>query len=146
LKRNIRPFPQALLDQVREARKNKIANKTKELERERRGEVLKRTLERGRKGLPPPVWDKLPDKTRKEQLIMIRSISEVGYVGALKKRKGWKLREPKDKVEGKTWNVEDGEWFSVEETKRLNAESRRIERVNKRRRRKTELGLESSCR
>ncbi|KAF5369849.1 hypothetical protein D9758_001396 [Tetrapyrgos nigripes] len=62
MKRMLKPFPQALLDQVREARRNKTANKTKERERERRGEVLKRTLERRRKGLPAPIWDKLPER------------------------------------------------------------------------------------
>jgi len=134
LERMMRPFPEALLDQVREARRNKIVNKTKELQRERRGEVVTRTLKRRRKGLPAHVWDKLSDKERRAQLIMQRSASEVGYVGMLKKERGRKLKEPTDKVEGKTWSVEEGRWISKEDDESLEAALREIQKENSRRR------------
>ncbi|KAK7471031.1 hypothetical protein VKT23_002446 [Stygiomarasmius scandens] len=134
LERMMRPFPEALLDQVREARRNKIVNKTKELQRERRGEVITRTLKRRRKGLPAHVWDKLSDKERRAQLIIQRSASEVGYVGMLKKERGWKLKEPTDKVEGKSWSVEEGRWISKEDDETLEAALREIQKENSRRR------------
>ncbi len=41
------PVPQELFERVIQARRNKIANKTRERERERKGEVLMATLRRG---------------------------------------------------------------------------------------------------
>ncbi|KAF9072741.1 hypothetical protein BDP27DRAFT_1290070 [Rhodocollybia butyracea] len=113
--RNLRPFPESLLNLVREARRNKIANKTKERERERRGEILNRTRKRWRKNLTPHLLSTLSKEKIREELIVQRSVAEVGYVGLLKKRKGWKLREPKEKVEGKEWSVEDAEWIGKED-------------------------------
>ncbi|THV05366.1 hypothetical protein K435DRAFT_647156 [Dendrothele bispora CBS 962.96] len=134
LTRMMRPFPPDLIDQVREARKNKIANRTKELKRERRGEVTARTLKRRRKGLPAHVWTKLSEKDRKEELIVQRSVSEVGYVGMLKKERGWKLSEPKEKVEGKVWSIEEGRWIGEEDDRALDKALGRIRRENERRR------------
>ncbi|KIK70424.1 hypothetical protein GYMLUDRAFT_148386 [Collybiopsis luxurians FD-317 M1] len=113
--RNLRPFPQKLLDQVHEARKNKIANKTRERERERRGEILSITRKRWKKNLTPHLLATLSEQKKKEELVVQRSAAEVGYVGLLKKRKGWKLKERKPKIEGKQWSVEDAEWIGPEE-------------------------------
>ncbi|KAJ4485582.1 hypothetical protein J3R30DRAFT_3654997 [Lentinula aciculospora] len=134
--RNLRPFSPELLEKVRIARQNKIANKTKERERERRGEVLRITRKRWRKDLTPHLLSTMPDKQKKEELIVQRSIAEVGYVGLLKKRKGWKLKEPKTKVEGKEWSVEDAAWIGQEEREAATKSFFAIQEENERRRRK----------
>lgn len=115
IKRNLRPISDKLLEQVLDARRNKIANKTKERERERRGEVLPRTIKRCRKGLTAHLLSTMSEKQKREELIVQRSVAQVGYVGLLKKRKGWKLKEPKTEIEGKRWSVEDAEWIGKEE-------------------------------
>ena len=40
------PYPPEMLEQIRAARREKIANKTRERERERRGEMTNRLLKR----------------------------------------------------------------------------------------------------
>ncbi|KAJ7662124.1 hypothetical protein DFH06DRAFT_1043028 [Mycena polygramma] len=85
------PSP-ALLETLRAARREKIANKTRERLRERRGEVLPRTLARARKGPPAHL---LPHMTRAERHAdrIVRGVAEVGYVGMVKRRMGVKLRD-----------------------------------------------------
>ncbi|KAJ4499267.1 hypothetical protein C8R41DRAFT_815044 [Lentinula lateritia] len=138
--RNLRPFSPELIEQVRAARRNKIANKTKERERERRGEILRVTRKRWRKGLTPHLLSTLSEKQKREELIVQRSIAEVGYVGLLKKRKGWKLKEPKPKVEGKYWSVEDAEWIGKEEREAAKKALLAIQEENERRRESSSVG------
>ncbi|KAG7097191.1 hypothetical protein E1B28_004563 [Marasmius oreades] len=108
------PYPPELLEQVAEARRNKIENKTREHERERRGEILKSTFRRQRRGLPAHLLSRLTKDQVEQELIVRRSVAEVGYIGQLKQKKGWKLRTPKDegKSEEKVWSVIDGTWTS----------------------------------
>ena len=88
-----RPFPPELLEQIIEARRTKIRNKTREKERERRGEVLKSTLRRQRKGPPAHILAKMsPERRRMDKVA--RSLSEVGYVALVKRRLGMRLKDP----------------------------------------------------
>ncbi|TFK59820.1 hypothetical protein BDN72DRAFT_780216 [Pluteus cervinus] len=94
------PYPPELLAAIKEARKEKIANKTRERERERKGEVLPRTIERMNQGPPAHVLATMSTEKRVMDKV-VRSVGEVGYVAKVKKRLGFKLREPeKWKVEG----------------------------------------------
>ncbi|KAJ3754873.1 hypothetical protein EV360DRAFT_86440 [Lentinula raphanica] len=136
--RNLRPFSSVLLEQVRRARQNKIVNKTKERERERRGEILRVTRKRWKKGLTPHLLSTMSEKEKREELIVQRSSSEVGYVGLLKKRKGWKLKDPKMKVEGKEWSVEDAEWIGQEEREAATKALLHIQEANDIRRHRVE--------
>ena len=88
-----RPFPPELLEDIIEARRTKIRNKTREKERERRGEILKSTLRRQRKGPPAHILAKMsPERRRMDKVA--RSLSEVGYVALVKRRLGMRLRDP----------------------------------------------------
>ena len=95
-----RPFPPELIKQVEEARKEKTRNKQREKERERRGEVTKSMLKRRNLGYPAAVMNSWGDKKKKEMLVVRRSISEVGYVGILKRKMGWRTRPEEDALEG----------------------------------------------
>ena len=87
------PFPPELLEQIIEARRTKIRNKTCEKERERRGEILKSTLRRQRKGPPAHILAKMsPERRRMDKIA--RSLSEVGYVALVKRRLGMRLKDP----------------------------------------------------
>ncbi|KAF9002935.1 hypothetical protein BDQ17DRAFT_510015 [Cyathus striatus] len=87
------PLSPELLAQIKQARRNKIENKTREREREQRGEILKNTLKRMRKGPPAHVLALMsPEKKRMDRIA--RSVSEVGYVAQVKKKLGHKLRDP----------------------------------------------------
>ena len=71
----------------------KIRNKTREKERERRGEILKSTLRRQRKGPPAHILAKMsPERRRMDKVA--RSLSEVGYVALVKRRLGMRLKDP----------------------------------------------------
>ncbi|KAK7060326.1 hypothetical protein VNI00_001091 [Paramarasmius palmivorus] len=128
------PYPEELIRKAKEARKNKVMNKTNERERERRGEILNSTMKRTRTGLPAHLLAKLSEEEIKEELIVRRSRSEVGYVGHLKKRKGYKLKTPKHGPEGKTWSVIDGAWSSEEDAQRLLDSYKEITKANQSRR------------
>jgi len=143
--RNLRPFPESLLELVREARRNKIANKTKERERERRGEILTRTRKRWRKNLTPHLLSTLSKGQIRDELTVQRSVAEVGYVGLLKKRKGWNLKKPKEKVEGKEWSVEDAEWIGKEERQAAKEALLAIQEANERKRATREYDESSQC-
>ncbi|KAI0309292.1 hypothetical protein OF83DRAFT_1158937 [Amylostereum chailletii] len=43
------------------------------------------------------LWD---ERKKKEMMAVRRSVSEVGYVGMLKRKMGWKIRPPEDVLEG----------------------------------------------
>ena len=88
-----RPFPPALVAQIKAARREKIANKTRELQRERSGLVIRRTILRRAKGPPAHVLARMTEAQRRMDKAS-RSVSEVGYVAMVKRRLGWKLRDP----------------------------------------------------
>lgn len=84
--------------------------------------------------MTPHLLSTLSKEQIRKELIVQRSVAEVGYVGLLKKRKGWKLREPKEKVEGKEWSVEDAEWMGKEERETAKKALLAIQEENARRR------------
>jgi len=81
------------LEEIIEARRTKIRNKTRERERERRGEILKSTVRRQRKGPPAHILAKMSPKRRRMDQVA-RSLSEVGYVALVKRRLGMRLKDP----------------------------------------------------
>lgn len=87
------PVPEWLKQAVRKARTERIANKTRELERERRGEILPRTIRRRQKEPPAHNLSKMTEEQKKLDKV-VRSVSEVGYVAMVKKRLGLKMRDP----------------------------------------------------
>ncbi|KAJ7485539.1 hypothetical protein FB451DRAFT_1027619 [Mycena latifolia] len=86
------PVSPELLETLRAARREKIANKTRERMRERRGEILPRTLKRARKGPPAHVLVRMTPAERQMDRV-VRGVGEVGYVGMIKRRMGFKLRD-----------------------------------------------------
>ena len=125
-KRSEKPIPEWLIHAVKKARTNRIANKTRELERERRGEVLPRTIKRRRKGPPAHVLAKMTPEEKKMDKI-VRSVSEVGYVAMMKRKMGMKMRNPD------AWRVEVG-CTSGEEGRRLRKLVEDVRKENERRR------------
>ncbi|KAG6891381.1 hypothetical protein C0992_008092 [Termitomyces sp. T32_za158] len=125
-RRRDEPYSQEMLDAIKAARREKIANKTRELERERRGEVLRRTILRRRKGPPAHVLALLTPEQRKMDKV-VRNVSEVGYVAQIKRKLGFKLRRPN------AWKAEigspkDEERLNRMVTKVLDESERRAER------------------
>ena len=109
-------YPPELLAAIKEARREKVRNKTRERERERRGEVLRCTIERRRKGPPAHVLVKMPEWKRKADRV-IRSVSEVGYVGMMKSRMGVKMKNPnlwRELEEGKAGDESEPQTTHVE--------------------------------
>ncbi|CCM04132.1 uncharacterized protein FIBRA_06293 [Fibroporia radiculosa] len=95
------PYSPEMLRIIKQARREKIANKTRELERERRGVMTPRKLRRQRQGPPSHVLANLTDR-QKHMDKVARSVSEIGYVAQVKKALGFKLRN------AEAWDVEDG--------------------------------------
>ncbi|KII86734.1 hypothetical protein PLICRDRAFT_55645 [Plicaturopsis crispa FD-325 SS-3] len=118
------PFPPELLEKVKAARTAKIKNKTRENKRERRGEITNRTIWRRNKGPPAHVLQHMSPK-QKEMDRVVRSTSEVGYVGMIKRQLGFKLRDPD------AWKVEIGK---DENRRRLDEEAHALREENIRRR------------
>ncbi|KAF8334247.1 uncharacterized protein EI90DRAFT_2970660 [Cantharellus anzutake] len=71
-------FSPELLERIKDARRNLINNKTRERERERRGEVLMATLRRMRQGPPPHVLTRMSEKDKREDKIL-REVGAGGY-------------------------------------------------------------------
>lgn len=117
------PYPPEMLESIKQARREKIANKTRELARERRGEILQRTKLRQNKGPPPHVLAKMTPAQRKMDKI-VRNVSEVGYVAQVKRKLGFKLRDPD------AWKKENG---SLENKETLDRITRDIINENMRR-------------
>ncbi|KAK7033169.1 hypothetical protein R3P38DRAFT_2921146 [Favolaschia claudopus] len=117
-----------------DARREKVANKTRERMRERRGEILRCTIERARKGPPAHVLAKMTPAQRHDDHV-IRGVSEVGYVGMVKRRMGMKLRDG-----GKGLARENGTDLEGEELARLRATEREYW-MEKNRRRRQSLNL-----
>ena len=87
------PFPPELLQAIKAARREKVANKTRERERERRGELTANLARRMRQRPPPHRLQQMSPRQRRMDAIS-RGASEVGYVGLVKRRLGHKLRDP----------------------------------------------------
>ncbi|KAF8484249.1 hypothetical protein JB92DRAFT_2762269 [Gautieria morchelliformis] len=95
------PYSLDLLDMVKEARREKIRNKTHEKERERRGKILHSTIRRMNKGPPAHVLAKMtPDQRRLDHIL--RGPGEAGYAGRVKRETGMKLKDDQ------SWRLEDG--------------------------------------
>lgn len=136
------PIPPALLEQVRIAKRDKVLNKTKERERERRGEILRSTLRRARQGLPARLILTTSAEKQAEDKLVRGNISDVGYLGTVKARRGWRVREGRaggvegareraeNKRLGKRWSIEDGEWVSEAETLEFQAKYDKIQAEN----------------
>src|SRR6266852_1343784 len=75
--RAARPTPPDLLAQLKAARREKVANKTRERERQMRGEVLSATRRQSRLGFPAHVLARWDPEVRKAKLIARRSVGEV---------------------------------------------------------------------
>ncbi len=100
--RATRPTPPKLLKQLKAARREKVANKTREREREARGEVLTATRQRSRLGFPAHVLARWSPEERKANLLARRSAGEVGYVGQVKRALGYKIPPEEDRVDEAT--------------------------------------------
>ncbi|KAI0647834.1 hypothetical protein C8Q79DRAFT_952145 [Trametes meyenii] len=118
------PYPSELLEQIKAARREKIANKARERERERRGEITKRLLRRMRQSPPAHQLVQMSPRSRRMDAIA-RGASEVGYVGKVKRALGFKLRDPD------AWKVELGK---PENRATLDRMAEHIEKENVRRR------------
>ncbi|KAF8627559.1 hypothetical protein AX15_004365 [Amanita polypyramis BW_CC] len=126
------PIPESLKRVVWKARVERVANKTREVERERRGEILPRTIRRRIKGPPAHVLAEMTPE-QKEADKVVRSVSEVGYVAMMKRRLGVKVRDPE------AWRREIGE-VSGEEGKRMRRMVDEVRKENERRRMAAEPG------
>ncbi|KAJ3551122.1 hypothetical protein NM688_g4914 [Phlebia brevispora] len=84
-------------------------------------------------GRRPHILVKMTAEEKRMDTIARSSVSEVGYIGYVKKKLGWKLRNPN------AWKVEEG---VPEHRKELRRAQRRIDRVNRRRRLATDTDLE----
>jgi hypothetical protein len=113
------PVSPELAKQLIAARRERIANKTRELERERRGEMTRRAQLRKRAQLPAHIRS-VSDARKIRMDHIARSVSEVGYVAMVKKRLG---RGMKDGSKWRTFEEgrpENQEW--LDNTARLIAE------------------------
>ncbi|KAH9057484.1 hypothetical protein EDB87DRAFT_1565130 [Lactarius vividus] len=130
--RSMRPTPPELVRQLKAARREKVANKTREREREARGEVLTATRARSRLGFPAHVLVRWSPEERKANLLARRSVGGVGYVGQVKRALGYKIPPEEDQVDEAT-------------RERLDALAQELRRVNQSRRVK-ELGSANDAR
>ncbi|KAI0822051.1 hypothetical protein BC628DRAFT_1328315 [Trametes gibbosa] len=125
------PYPPELLEQIKSARRARIENKTRERERERRGEMTNRLLRQMRKS-PPAHKLALMSPRRRRMDSIARGVSEVGYVAKVKRALGYKLRDPH------AWEVEIG---SPERRRMLDRMAEEIERENTWRRSQVESSM-----
>ncbi|TCD70884.1 hypothetical protein EIP91_001192 [Steccherinum ochraceum] len=124
IRRRDSPYPPEMLEAIKQARREKVANKTKELQREARGEVLRRTVFRARAGPPAHILSKMTPLQKRMDKVSRSSVSEVGYVGMVKRKLGWKLKNPN------AWKVEIGK---KEDTARMDALAAEIRQENEKR-------------
>jgi len=92
VRKNMRYTPE-MLAAIKAARRVKVANKTRELVRERRGEILCRTILWRNKGPPAHILARMTPAQRQMDKVS-RSVSDVGYVARVKRKLGVKLRNP----------------------------------------------------
>jgi hypothetical protein len=97
--RAARPTPPDLLAQLKAARREKVANKTRERERQMRGEVLTATRRQSRLGFPAHTLALWNPEERKANLLARRSPGKVGYVGQVKRALGYKIPPEEDEVD-----------------------------------------------
>ena len=125
------PYPAKLLLAAKRARQHKIANKTRQREREARGLYSPSTLKRMRREPPTHVREKMTPEQRRLYRIA-QGPGEGGYTAAVKRRLGMKLRNPN------LWKLEDGDDQAM-----LEAMENEIHAENERRQRS--VGSESSA-
>ncbi|KIN93196.1 hypothetical protein M404DRAFT_171626, partial [Pisolithus tinctorius Marx 270] len=100
IKRFREPYSPEMLRAARRARQRRVANKTREREREARGLYSELTITRMRQGPPAHVLAKMTPEQRKHYRIALGP-SEGGYAAAVKLKLGMKLRKPDlSKLEG----------------------------------------------
>lgn len=87
------PVPHKMLAAVKRARREKFFNRTRERERERRGEILPRTINRRNKGPPAHVLVQMTEEKKRWDKLS-RHVSEVGVVAKAKRILGHKLKDP----------------------------------------------------
>jgi hypothetical protein len=94
-----------MIDMVKQARRRKVENKTRERQREKRGEILTKTLKRMQKRPPPHVAVKMTAEQLRDDAIM-REASHGGYSGRVKAR-----------LVGKEWDeaTEEGGWTTEQD-------------------------------
>jgi len=130
--RAVTPYSPEMLAMIKEARREKVRNKTRERERERRGVVTPNALRRRRQGPPAHVLAMMTEKQRHLDKVS-RSVSEVGYVAQVKRALGFSMRDPK------AWKEEIGR---PEDRKRLDQMLAAVEAENERRRAKLNDAVE----
>ena len=98
-------FSPEMIDMVKQARRRKIENKTRERQRERRGEILSKTVKNMRKQPPPHIAIKMSAEQLRDDAVM-REVSQGGYSGRVKAR-----------LLGKEWDeaAEEGGWTSKQD-------------------------------
>jgi len=134
-----RPSPE-LLEQLRAARREKVANKTRERAREARGEVLTATRRRARLGFPAPVLARWEPAERRERLIARRSVGAVGYVGMVKRKLGYGVPPGEEEEE-----EEEEDRMDEAMRERLDRQVEEVRRINQSRRDAEERIAEGQC-
>ncbi|KAF8886728.1 hypothetical protein BD779DRAFT_1441452 [Infundibulicybe gibba] len=117
-------YPPKLLASIRAAQREKVVNKTRERERERRGEILTWTIQRQRRAPPSHILQRMSEAQRKMDKV-VRSVSEVGYVAQVKRKLGFRLRDKE------AWKKEIG---PVEDLEKMEEALESIRMENARRR------------
>lgn len=123
--RILTPFSPELLERIAAARRERAANKIREREREARGEELTSTIRRARKGPPAYMLHRMTVKQIRMDKVARSSVSESGYVGYVKQKLGWKLKNEDP------WKAEDGD---ADDQERLEKMGKEVMDENQRRR------------
>ncbi|KAF5313229.1 hypothetical protein D9619_003580 [Psilocybe cf. subviscida] len=92
-KRQTEPYTRELIERVIEARRQRIRFHTEMKDRERRGEVTKGSSRRQNQGPPAHILRTMSPKQRRLDKVS-RSLSEVGYTALVKRKLGFKLKDP----------------------------------------------------
>jgi hypothetical protein len=123
--------PTELVLQGEQARRDRVANKTAQKQRERSGEVTVATIRRRRSAPPAHIQELM---TPKQQLVdrALREVSEGGWSGAIKARMGVHMHTPE------RWKAEGG-WEDEKVKRRLDDMEREIQAENERRRKHSQL-------
>jgi len=87
------PFTDELIKIVKDARREKHRNLTNEKIRERRGEMTRKWLKRRRSRSPSLLRCRMSEKDKTTRRVS-KSVSEVGYIGMLKRKLGIKMKNP----------------------------------------------------
>ena len=103
------PYTDELVKIVEAARREKHRNLANEKIRERRGEMTNKWLKRRRSKPPSLIRYRMTEKEKTTWLVS-KCVSEVGYIGRLKRELGIKLRDPE------AWKREDGLPHTKEQT------------------------------